>query len=90
MLHTMSFKENVLQIVADIPEGSVLTYKQVAEEAGSPGAARSVGSLMKKNFDPAIPCHRVVRSDGTIGEYNRGGGQAKIKRLRQEGVRFRS
>ncbi|MBI1833930.1 MAG: MGMT family protein [Candidatus Andersenbacteria bacterium] len=67
-----SFRDRVLRIVRGIPKGHVMTYKDVAKAAGSPGAARAVGSVMKSNFDPSIPCHRVIRSDGTVGEYNRG------------------
>lgn len=49
-----------------------MTYKQVAVAAGSPKAFRAVGNILNKNYDLSIPCHRVVRSDGTIGGYNRG------------------
>jgi methylated-DNA-[protein]-cysteine S-methyltransferase len=80
-----TFKEKVLDIVGKIPSGKVMTYKQVAEKAGSPGAARAVGSIMKANYDPKIPCHRVIRSDGVAGEYNRGRDE-KIKKLRAEGA----
>ena len=73
-----SFSERVYAIVAKIPKGKVMTYKQVAAKAGSPHAARAVGNLMKNNYNPKIPCHRVVRSDGKIGDYNRGGGERKM------------
>lgn len=73
-------------IVRKIPKGSTMTYAQVAKKAGSPGAGRAVGSIMAKNFDPAIPCHRVIRSDGKIGNYNRGGEKAKRALLRKEGA----
>lgn len=66
------FKEEVYRIVKNIPAGSVLTYKEVAERAGSPKAYRAVGNILNKNYDPSIPCHRVIRSDGTTGGYNRG------------------
>jgi O-6-methylguanine DNA methyltransferase len=46
-----------------------MTYGQVAAKAGKPGAARAVGTLMSKNYNPKIPCHRVVRSDGKVGGY---------------------
>lgn len=68
----VTFVECVLAIVARIPRGSTLTYKEVAALAGSPGAYRAVGSIMRRNYDPTIPCHRVVRSDGKLGHYNRG------------------
>ena len=80
-----SFKEKVLAIVKKIPKGKTLTYKQVAVKAGSPNASRAVGSVLKQNYNPDIPCHRVIRSDGITGEYNRGREQ-KIKLLRSEGA----
>ena len=81
----MSFRDSVLAIVAQIPKGKTMTYKQVAVAAGNPGAARAVGAIMKTNFNPDIPCHRVIRSDGKTGGYNRGAEQ-KIERLRAEGA----
>lgn len=81
----MTFRDRVLQVVATIPRGSVMTYRQVAVAAGSPRAARAVGTIMKQNFRGDIPCHRVIRSDGTPGEYNRGAVQ-KVARLREEGA----
>ncbi len=79
-----SFQETVLDVVRKIPVGSVMTYKEVAEKAGRPGAARAVGSMMKSNYHPDVPCHRVIRSDGKIGDYNRGGTIAKMKLLKKE------
>lgn len=85
----MSFRERALSVVKRIKKGHVMTYGDVAFAAGSPGAARAVGSLMKANVDPSVPCHRVVRSDRVVGEYNRaGGGRTKAKRLAEEGVRI--
>jgi O-6-methylguanine DNA methyltransferase len=55
----------------------------VAKLAGSPKAYRAVGNILNKNYDPQIPCHRVIRSDGTTGGYNRGSAQ-KIKILKSE------
>jgi O-6-methylguanine DNA methyltransferase len=78
------FKERVLEVVANIPKGQVLTYKQVAKLSLSPNAFRAVGSILKKNFDPNIPCHRVIRSDG-YGRYNRGD-DLKVAKLKSEGV----
>lgn len=83
-----SFQERVIEIVKNIPQGSVLTYGEVAKRAGAPGAARAVGSLMAKNQDKSIPCHRVVKSDGSIGAYNGLRGVSKEKILKKEGVRF--
>ena len=81
----MSFKEKVYQIVAGIPRGRTLTYKQVAKLAGHPRAFRAVGNVLNQNYDSSIPCHRVVRSDGKIGGYNRGQTD-KIKILQKEGA----
>lgn len=67
----------------NIQSGSTLTYKEVAQLAGAPGAARAVGQMLKLNYDPEIPCHRVIRSDGGLGGYNRGV-QRKKEILKQE------
>lgn len=73
------FKERVLKVVNKIKRGNVLTYKQVAKLAGRPGAYRAVGNILNGNHDSKIPCHRVIRSDGKLGGYNRG--VVKKKRL---------
>ncbi|MEX0673087.1 MAG: MGMT family protein [Candidatus Paceibacterota bacterium] len=67
-----TFRTNVLAVVRHIPSGQTLSYKEVACRAGNPQAARAVGAIMRTNYDPDIPCHRVIRSDGTAGGYNRG------------------
>lgn len=81
-----SFKDRVLDVVRKIPEGKVLTYKEVAKKAGNEKAARVVGNFMKGNYDKTVPCHRVIRSDGKIGDYNRGGSKAKRALLKKEGA----
>lgn len=86
-----TFRDEVYDIVANIKKGHVLTYGEVARRAGRPGAARAVGTVMKENPDTKrVPCHRVVRADGSIGEYAFGGTRAKLKKLREEGVKFLS
>lgn len=80
----LSFEEKVLLVVQNIPKGKTMTYGEVARDAGSPGAARAVGTIMKHNVYPHIPCHRVVRADG-IGGYNGLRGE-KEKLLREEGA----
>jgi O-6-methylguanine DNA methyltransferase len=77
------FSDKIFNIVRRIPKGEVLTYKQVAERAGRPRAYRAVGNILNRNFDPAIPCHRVIKSDGSIGGYNRGAA-AKQRILKRE------
>lgn len=80
------FSSTVKKIVAQIPPGTVVTYKDVAIKANHPRAARAVANIMAANYDPNIPCHRVIRSDGTLGGYNRGGTSAKARILASEGV----
>jgi O-6-methylguanine DNA methyltransferase len=79
------FQDKVREVVRRIPKGTVLTYKQVAYAAGKPGAARAVANTMANNYDETVPCHRVIRSDGTLGGYNRGGIEKKRSMLRSEG-----
>lgn len=81
-----TFTEKVHDVVAKIPKGKVLTYKQVAQKAGNVRAVRAVGTILSKNYNSKIPCHRVIRSDGMIGNYNRGGSVAKTKLLQKEGA----
>lgn len=80
------FADDVRSVVRGIKKGQTLSYGDVAKAAGAPGAARAVGTIMANNYDETVPCHRVIRADGKIGEYNRGGPEAKRKKLRAEGV----
>jgi O-6-methylguanine DNA methyltransferase len=82
-MNRTGFRSEVLRITSEIPEGKTLSYKEVARLAGNPKAYRAVGNILSKNFDPAIPCHRVIRSDGMAGGYNRGG-KKKIEMLKKE------
>lgn len=81
-----SFTEKVQNVVRNIPKGTVLTYKEVASAAGKPRAARAVARIMAGNYNPDIPCHRVIRTDRTLGGYNRGGIEKKRAILQTEGV----
>ena len=83
-----TFTDRVLNIIRKIPKGKALTYKQVASKAGNERAVRAVGSIMSKNYRSDVPCHRVIRSDGKIGNYNRGGSEKKREILKKEGVSF--
>ena len=80
-----TLSEKIFEITQTIPRGKTLTYKEVARRAGRPGAYRAVGNVLSTNHDPKIPCHRVIRSDGTTGGYNRGA-KMKLTRLRREGA----
>ena len=81
-----TFREKVLNIVRKIPKGGSMTYKQVATKAGNPNAARAVGAIMRTNYDPTVPCHRVIHTSGIIGNYNHGGPSRKIQMLMSEGA----
>ena len=78
-----NFTQKVYEVVKKIPEGKVLTYKEVAKLAGRPKAYRAVGNILNKNYDSKIPCYRVIRSDGKVGGYNRGVSN-KFKILKKE------
>jgi len=80
----MNFKEKVYKVVREIPRGKTKSYKEVARLAGRPGAFRVVGNILSKNYNPKIPCHRVICSDGSLGDYNRGGVKAKLHLLQNE------
>lgn len=82
-----TFKEKVYKIVAQIPKGKVMTYKEVAIRTGSPRACRAVGNILNKNYNPLVPCHRVIRSNGDIGGFRRGR-KNKLKILKEEGIKF--
>ena len=71
-----------------IPKGQVKTYKQVAISIKSPKSARAVANACAKNpYAPKIPCHRVIRSDGSLGGYSgKGGINTKRKLLKSEGI----
>lgn len=79
------FRAKVLEVVKRIPKGKTMTYAEVARKAGSPRAYRAVGNIMNKNRDPQVPCHRVVRSDGTVGGYAFGS-ERKEAILKKEGA----
>ena len=67
------FQKKVYTVVKEIPLGETRSYAWVARKTGRPGAVRVVGTVLKKNpFTIIVPCHRVVCSDGSIGEYTLG------------------
>lgn len=86
---TTPFQRRVLEVVAGIPRGEVRPYVWVAREAGSPKASRAVGSVMANNPVPLlVPCHRVIKNDGTTGGYAFGA-EEKVGLLEAEGVSVR-
>ena len=82
------FQLKVWSYLKKIPRGSVKTYSQVAKGIGKPLAARAVANAIGKNpFAPKIPCHRVIRSDGSLGGYSgKGGIKTKKLLLKKEGI----
>ena len=89
-LSPTKFQLKVWKYLKNIPKGKVKTYKQVAIAIKSPKSARAVANACAKNpYAPKIPCHRVIRSDGSLGGYSgRGGIKQKLKLLRNEKVAF--
>jgi O-6-methylguanine DNA methyltransferase len=84
------FEQSVLRKTLQIPRGEVRPYGWVAREIGRPAAVRAVGTALANNPIPYfIPCHRVVRTDGKIGNYGGGGPEAKRAILTLEGVRLK-
>lgn len=82
------FEQAVLRKALEIPHGEIRPYGWVAREIGRPRAVRAVGTALARNPIPlVIPCHRVVRSDGHIGNYGLGGPNSKLAILQSEGVK---
>lgn len=80
------FEKCVYRAVAKIPSGEVRSYKWVANAIGRPYAVRAVGNALHKNpYSLTVPCHRVIKSDGSIGGYA-GGASKKMEMLLSEGV----
>ena len=84
------FSQAVLRKTLEIPRGQVRPYGWIAREIGHPAAVRAVGTALANNPIPYfIPCHRVIRTDGIIGNYGGGGPEAKAKILTLEGVELK-
>jgi len=80
------FEREVLVTTFKIPKGKVSTYKRIAEKVGRPRAYRAVGNALHKNpLAPVVPCHRVVKSDGTFGGEKKGA-ESRRNVLEKEGV----
>jgi len=85
----MDFGRKVLELVGSIPSGRVTTYGEIARALGDVRLSRAVGNALNKNPRPVeTPCHRVVKSDGTLGGYSRGIHE-KTKLLQSEGIRIK-
>ena len=83
-----NFQIKVWNELKNIPSGQVRTYKQIAESIGHPNSSRAVANACAKNpHAPIIPCHRVIKSDGSLGGYSGlGGVETKMRLLIEEGV----
>lgn len=80
------FQQQVLRAEKGIPRGQVSTYQRIAKHVGKPSGARAVGTALANNpFPLLIPCHRAIRSDGTLGGYQ-GGLKMKQRLLEMEGI----
>ena len=90
ILKGTKFQIKVWKYLKTIPKGEVKTYKQVAIGIKRPKSARAVANACGKNpYSPKIPCHRVIRSDGSIGGFSAPGGSKKKKKmLKSEGFFF--
>jgi methylated-DNA-[protein]-cysteine S-methyltransferase len=84
------FHRRVYEVARAIPPGEVLTYGEVAQRLGDPGAARAVGQALGANpFAPVVPCHRVLAAGGRSGGFSaEGGAQTKLRMLEIEGARL--
>lgn len=83
--------KDVYRLTSQIPRGKVSTYGAIAAALNARGASRAVGQILKANPTPiVVPCHRVVKSDGTLGGYSGASGTPKkIRLLRSEGLDIR-
>ena len=84
------FQKKVWKAILQIPRGKTITYKELAKRIGKPRAIRAVANAVGANpLLVIIPCHRVVRSDGSLGGYSgKGGMKTKLALLKKEGVKI--
>lgn len=83
------FASLVYQIISEIPKGKISTYGLVAKALNKPKASRAVGRALHVNpFAPKVPCHRIIRSDGSLGGFA-GGEKKKLFLLKKEGIKVK-
>ncbi len=87
-----AFAQRVFAAVSRIPKGKTATYSQIAKAAGSPKAARAVGNILARNPHPIkVPCHRIIRADGSVRGYlGKKDSVRKTRLLEKEGVKIRN
>lgn len=84
------FQKAVWEAAKKIPKGKVTTYAAIAQMIGRPKAVRAVGNALNKNpYAPAVPCHRVVKSGGSLGGFA-GGVKKKKTMLEKEGIKIKN
>jgi len=84
----LNLDQQVYKKLTQVPQGKITTYGELAKAVGLKNGQRVIGQIMKKNPYPVIiPCHRVVKSDGTIGGYAYGG-DIKTNMLQKEGIKI--
>ncbi len=89
MLIKMNFNEKVWKKIKLIPKGKISTYKEIAKAIGNKNSARAIGNACNKNpFAPKVPCHRVIKSNGSLGGFAFGTKQ-KISLLKNEGIEIK-
>jgi len=88
MIFSTEFQKRVYEVVKKITRGKVLSYQEVAFRLNKPGAARAVGNALNRNFNKDVPCHRVIKADGSVGGY-RSGTKKKIEILKKEGIKIK-
>ncbi len=85
----MNFNEKCYQVLKTVPKGKITTYKEIAQALNSK-AYRAVGTAMNKNpYAPKVPCHRVINSNGNVGNFA-SGTKNKIKLLKKEGIEIKN
>ena len=84
------FQKKVYDVVSKIPKGATLSYKEVAKKVGRPKAYRAVGNIMATHNIKGLPCHRVIKSDGSVGGFRSSFRDSKVKErmLKEEGAEF--
>ena len=89
-LEGTNFQKAVWEEILKIPSGKTKTYKDIAKALGSPKSYRAVANACGQNpYAPKVPCHRVIRSDGSLGGFSAPGGiKIKKKLLKKEGFSF--
>lgn len=87
MKNKLTFNERCYTLLKKVPKGKVVTYKSLAKAMNSK-AYRAVGNAMNKNpYAPRVPCHRVIKTDSSVGGFA-SGTKNKIKMLKREGVKI--